>query len=163
VQANDLPGVTSGVFQGLAPRGAAWSHQKRSHQKRIAFSSGACRPESIDYLGGGRDTFSSETVEVLNQAKYRAALSFYNRLNGAGSIAPLDIQRCGMGMRTREFVCLQAAMGSLTGNLWFWRSQARSAGRRAPGIRGPPRRCSFAAGPRGAARAILKIRRVTFG
>jgi len=75
--------------------------------------------DTLAYPVGGRDTFSSETIEALRKAQYRAAFSFYSGFNKAGSIEPFDIRRCGVEMLTRGRFRLQTTVGSLTGSLWF--------------------------------------------
>lgn len=75
--------------------------------------------DTLAYPVGAPDTFSSETVEALRQAKYRAAFSFYGGFNKAGLIEPFDIRRCGVGGQTRRRLRLQTALGSLTGRFWF--------------------------------------------
>jgi hypothetical protein len=74
--------------------------------------------DTLAYPVGSRDTFSSETVAALRQAKYRAAFSFFGGFNRAGSMAPFDIRRCGVDRQSRRRLRLQTALGSLTG-LWF--------------------------------------------
>jgi hypothetical protein len=68
---------------------------------------------------GARDTFSAETVEALRRANYRAAFSFYAGFNGAGSIAPFDIRRCGVDQQSRKRLRLQTAIGARASNVWF--------------------------------------------
>jgi peptidoglycan/xylan/chitin deacetylase (PgdA/CDA1 family) len=75
--------------------------------------------DTLAYPVGARDTFSTETMDALRQAKYRAAFSFYTGFNRAGSIAPFDLRRCGVERQLRNRLRLQTAMGSLTGSLWF--------------------------------------------
>jgi peptidoglycan/xylan/chitin deacetylase (PgdA/CDA1 family) len=75
--------------------------------------------DTLAYPVGARDTFSAETIELLREAKYRAAFSFYTGFNPAGSIAPFDIRRCGVDQQSRKRLRLQTALGSRAGNLWF--------------------------------------------
>jgi peptidoglycan/xylan/chitin deacetylase (PgdA/CDA1 family) len=75
--------------------------------------------DTLAYPVGARDTFSTETINALRQAKYRAAFSFYTGFNPAASIAPFDIRRCGVDQQSRKRLRLQTALGSRAGNLWF--------------------------------------------
>ena len=75
--------------------------------------------DTLAYPVGVRHTFSSETVEALRRAKYRAAFSFNSGFNKAGSIEPYDIRRCGVDRPQRRRFRFQTAVGSLTGRVWF--------------------------------------------
>jgi len=75
--------------------------------------------DTLAYPVGARDTFSAETVGALQQAKYRAAFSFYAGFNSAGKMAPFDIRRCGVDQQSRKRLRLQTAIGSHAGNIWF--------------------------------------------
>jgi peptidoglycan/xylan/chitin deacetylase (PgdA/CDA1 family) len=75
--------------------------------------------DTLAYPVGARDTFSAETVEALRRANYRAAFSFYAGFNGAGSIAPFDIRRCGVDQQSRKRLRLQTAIGARASNVWF--------------------------------------------
>jgi peptidoglycan/xylan/chitin deacetylase (PgdA/CDA1 family) len=75
--------------------------------------------DTLAYPIGARDTFSLETVDALRLTKYRAAFSFYNGFNRAGSLARFDIRRCGVNQQSRKRLRLQTAVGSHGGNIWY--------------------------------------------
>jgi peptidoglycan/xylan/chitin deacetylase (PgdA/CDA1 family) len=75
--------------------------------------------DTLAYPVGGRDTFSETTLNALRQAQYRAAFSFYTGFNTAGSIAPFDVQRCGVDQQSRQRLRLQGAIASHGGSVWF--------------------------------------------
>jgi len=75
--------------------------------------------DTLAYPVGAQETFSSETMDALQQTKYRAAFSFYGGFNRTDSVAAFDIRRCGVERPTRKRLRLQATLGSLTGSVWF--------------------------------------------
>lgn len=75
--------------------------------------------ETLAYPVGARDSFSAETVKVLQGIDYRAAFSFYTGFNIDGHITPLDIRRCGVDQQSRQRLRLQTALGARAGNTWF--------------------------------------------
>ena len=75
--------------------------------------------DTLAYPVGARDTFSPDTVEALRKANYRASFTFYGGFNRQSTMTPFDIKRCGMERHTQSRVRLQAAVGSLTGSVWF--------------------------------------------
>lgn len=52
--------------------------------------------DTLSFPVGQKDTFSPETVRILDSTGYRAAFSFYGGLNLPGKFSPFDIRRYGV-------------------------------------------------------------------
>jgi peptidoglycan/xylan/chitin deacetylase (PgdA/CDA1 family) len=75
--------------------------------------------ETLAYPVGAPDTFSKDTIEVLRQAQYRAAFSYYGGLNRPETIRPFDICRCKIDGQSQPRLRMQTALGTFTGSRWF--------------------------------------------
>jgi peptidoglycan/xylan/chitin deacetylase (PgdA/CDA1 family) len=75
--------------------------------------------EVLAYPVGGRNTFTQETVEVLKQAGYKAAFSFYGGFNREGETKPFDVLRIGVGPQHHSQFRLRMVVGSLMGKAGF--------------------------------------------
>jgi peptidoglycan/xylan/chitin deacetylase (PgdA/CDA1 family) len=98
------------------PRAEQYDEAMRSKQT-IAQHAGVS-VETLAYPVGTRASFTSETVEALQQAGYRAAFSFYGGTNCESRIEPFDIRRSAVSRQNcSRFEC-QVVMSAVAGRYW---------------------------------------------
>jgi peptidoglycan/xylan/chitin deacetylase (PgdA/CDA1 family) len=77
------------------------------------------RIDTLSFPVGQKDTFSAETLRLLELMGYRAAFSFYGGLNLPGSVSPFDVRRYGVDGQRFAYFRLQTQLRGSTGSCWF--------------------------------------------
>jgi len=74
---------------------------------------------SVAYPVGLRDTFSEQTRQAVDAARFRLAFSYYGGFNLRGKIDRFDVRRVGVANGTPARFGLQTSVAMLTGKYWI--------------------------------------------
>jgi len=103
----------------LAKLSASRQQEELATSRQILESHLGRRIDTLAYPVGAPDTFSDETVQLLQRCNYRASFSFHGGMNRPGEIQPFNIKRYGVGEQSHSRLRLQTALGTVTTRYWL--------------------------------------------